>query len=68
MNPIEPSEQCPNCGQYFPIGHCHHHSASTLKIPGAGSYSSTLYGVCENCATAHKERYAAISQNEARGA
>lgn len=40
----KPAEQCPSCGGWFVMGHCHHYSSTS---------SGTLYGVCKGCADAH---------------
>lgn len=50
MRTAAPSEQCPNCGTWVPLGDCHHSASGGVSIPGVGSYRSTLYGVCQNCA------------------
>lgn len=40
--------RCPNCGKLCRIGSCWH--SSTIKT---GWGSSTLYGVCQECAERH---------------
>lgn len=46
----KPSEQCPNCRQWYDVGQCCH----TAQIKGAGGLSYTLYGVCSFCASNFK--------------
>ena len=50
-----PSERCPNCGEWFMAGDCRHTSHMEIKCE-FGGYSSTLYGVCSECARKHAER------------
>ncbi len=56
----EPSEQCPNCGRWFRLGHCHY--SSSIKTDWGGS---TLYGVCSECAENHAKRDVANAESEA---
>ena len=44
----EPTEQCPNCGCWYPAGECCHTSSISTSWGG-----STLYGVCRPCAELH---------------
>lgn len=48
--PAEPAEQCPNCRNWYQLGDCGH--SSTIRMPFG---SSTLYGVCSECARRHEE-------------
>lgn len=46
---VDPTQQCPNCGEWWPLGECRH--VSSWQMPG---YGSTLYGVCRKCADKHR--------------
>ena len=43
--PTHPTERCPNCGKLCWLGECNHSSTYTTR-----GFSSTLYGVCKECA------------------
>lgn len=51
------STPCPNCGK---MAHCTHSSRGKL-VTDAGTYTSTLYGVCKDCAEAHSAYYTALN-------
>lgn len=57
---------CPNCGKQCQASDLHHSSSQNVSIPGCGSYGSTLYGVCLECAERHREMYRAINGNAAK--
>lgn len=57
---VQPTEQCPNCGKWFPRGSCKHSYTGRISTEN-GSYASTLYGVCKQCADMHKEYYEAMN-------
>jgi len=44
-----PTQQCPNCGRWYYMGECRHHSTADF----GNGFRSTLYGVCKKCADDH---------------